>query len=258
MEKIESLSMATREGALWCMVGRAGVLAKKAPSAALDRAALALARFDCSDISTLRDNAEAIARAAGLDPTRLPLIDLGEALCLAGPHAVAVRIFAMEAAEAPLSEGFAVAPLEPTADGPMADALVWAGAHLYFASPRSKGRPRDYEVLASLGAHLVPEERFNEWFSDASRLFGELGLSLDFDVADLDRPTIRLSGRAAVLPSEIAAARERLLDLGRHARGRFWVTEIISGEERVRDYADPSAHAAILAEFAGGASLVTA
>ena len=268
MEKTVSSSTATLEAALWCLVGRQGVLALSAPMASIDRAAFTLPRFDASDPAKLRANAEAAALAGGVDATRLALVDLGETLCQQRP----MRLFALLACASlaglaasavaqtpvPTSSGYALAPLTAQPGAPMADALIWAGAHLHFSSPRSSGRPRDYEVLASLGAHLVAEERLNEWFSDASRVFGALGLALEFDLNDPERPAIRLSGRVAALPAEIASAREQLLALGRHARGRFWVTEILSGHESVLDYAEPSTQAAVMAQFEGGHSLLTA
>lgn len=251
-----------RQGALWCLVGKDKLLTRRVALPHLDRSALLVPRVPYASELEFREKIEEMLAGLGLNATRHPLVELGDVL--AGDEGgQSVRLVAMAFPSLPgrLPSPYALASL--TGDGAAnqsptqaSDALAWAGAHLYFSSPASKGKPQDYELLATLSTLLLKGDYFNSWFPEASRELDALGLCLSLDLDDPQQPILRAEGRAAILPEELVAARGRLLDLGRHVRGRFWVTEIVDGEEHVRDFADPATQATVAASFSGGRALL--
>lgn len=250
----ENLTIHSAESvALWCLVKKNHILVQKSASTSLDRAIWHLPRLAMPvDKLALRREVDARLGESGLASVRRPMINLG--IIHVGHHAsgemVQMHALALdEPASGILPPLFALFPLtNPQQENPrgaeerrfpMVDALVWAGAQIYFSLPESRGRPRDYEVFGSLALHLLKDDYINLWYPDASRDLGHIGLQVAIDLVD-QHPTLKLTGRQALLDEDIFLIRSRMLDLARHAKGRFWITEIIDGEETVLDFADPS------------------
>lgn len=244
-----------RSIALWCLVGKDKLLTCKIAAGTLDRSAWLLPRLAAHakvDETTFRRDVDAFLASLGLDSVRKPMIDLGDVLSGEALEGCLIKIYALalDAPSKPLSAPHALLPLTQAGSTALddtnhrthvvIDALAWSGAHLYFSRPESNGRPKDYEVFASMPLHILAnDEYFNLWFPEAARELGPLGVEIDVDVSE-PQTVLRVSGRQALLDSEIYVVRARLADLARHARGRFWVTQIIDGEESVQDFADPA------------------
>lgn len=240
--------------ALWCLVGPAGLLVKREAIESLDRSGWTLPRL-APATDSLGETRKAIDRLLGdlgINSIRKPLVSLGQVFEGEGRLARPVDLWALALPESdgtPLLAPFwllNLASARPSSEmggdgrGMAVEALIWAGAHLFFSRPDSQGRPRDYEFFASLALHELTDDYFNYWFPEASRDFESNGLKVEIDVSEPHQQILRIHGRAALLGSEIYLLRARVLDLARHARGRLWVTEIIDGQESVQDFADPA------------------
>lgn len=239
--------------ALWCVVNKNQILVQRSASVSLDRAVWHLPRLAMApDSLALRREIDARLGHAGLSSVRRPMVSLGAIHSGQPANGELVHLHALaldEPGPGSLPPAFALFPLsKPHPDGggaaeerrfPLVDSLVWAGAQIYFSLPESRGCPKDYEVFGSLALHLLKDDYINLWYPDASRDLGRLGLQVAIDVVD-QQPTLKLTGRQALLEEDIFLVRSRMLDLARHAKGRLWITEIIDGEETVLDFADPS------------------
>jgi hypothetical protein len=238
--------------ALWCLINKNHVLVQKTQSAYLDRAVWHLPRILAPrDALILRREVDALLASFGLDSVRRAMINLGSVYSGGASHGEPVRLLALgldEPALGKIASGLAFFPLSQQRQGtedasseslfPIVDALVWTGAQIYFSLPESRGRPKDYEIFASLALHMLKDEYINLWFPEASRDLGHAGINVSIEIID-QQPTLKLTGRQAMLEEDIFLVRSRLLDLARHCKGRFWVTEILDGEETVLDFAEP-------------------
>lgn len=236
---------------LWCLVGKSHLLARRVAIVAMDRAAWMLPRLQPAMTGSAAERKELDIHlaAAGLDSVRRPLVNLGEVLTGDGGGALPVRMaaLALPAQTAPIPEPFGLISL--SGDGGdqedcerravSVDSLAWTGAHLYFSRPESNGRPKDYEIFASLPVNGMRDDYINLWFPEAARELESLGIQIELDISE-PQQILRVHGRNALLESEIYGVQARLFDLARHSRGRVWVTQIIDGQESVQDFADPA------------------
>lgn len=103
--------------------------------------------------------------------------------------------------------------------------------------PEGEARLRDYEINASLELRHLQGSYFNAWYPHAMDLVAEFGLEMELSAED--SPSLHIRGRSALSSEQVQAVEELLIDIGKHCRGRLMRTQVLDGQMRLDDLADP-------------------
>lgn len=118
------------------------------------------------------------------------------------------------------------------------DSVTLSALTLYQEFFSGGHRPKKYQLSAAFFLRDLQGDYFNNWYPDALRFFEDLGFVCELSMGE---PLMfKIDGEAALTAPQMKSIQEVLLDIGKHCTGRFWVTQIINGQEHIDDFADPS------------------